>query len=739
MTRLPRMVRIACRVCVAAVAGLAVVATPMISAGQAAGNQTDRNGIGARDLVFDVDIADAPGPPPTVPRGYALVIGVGDYRNLEAHQQLPFAESDAQAMYRVLISHEGGAFPPENVRMLAGEEASLANIRHALEEWLPSVARPADRVVVYFVGHGFVTDGRGYLAPWDVDPQRLDETAYPMTTLGDVMANRIQAHWKALFTDACHSGKINAETTNEALDLQLSSLPQDFLTLTAATEREQAYYDTSLANGFFTHFLTRALTGYADYDCDGQMTADEVIDYVRTEVRLYARDLQLFQTPTARGDYDPRMLLGVRPDCLGSDSARPALRGIAVVEVNLDNVALYLDGELVDTLSPSQPRVLPGLLVGLHEFKGVRQGYEPDIKQVMIRPGQRVAVTLRIRYPRRQVRPEARELNKQGERLLFTRRSTVNPFNLLPVGRSQSWDDIDRARNLFLAALRADPEYPEAEYHLGQVYQLLGDYPGSIAAYRRALAIDPTYVEARVQLAAVLLERGETEDAIRELTDAARLTDPTDDLYTMLARAYSDRGAWEQAISEARRALEFNESNAMAHLWLADGLRQLAATEASPARGQSLYGEANAGYREFLKLMNFESSLGEKLAFHFLGFGIGRRRHADRELVYRDLRMSGNLGLCITEGKLDHPLQAREYCQEAIRYRDDSAIAHFLLGNVNRDLYNLHLECDYLTVAARSYRRMIEINPGLVESEKAENYLAQIARVAPRLGCSGAQ
>ena len=66
--------------------------------------------------------------------------------------RLLFAQSDAEAMCRVLISHEGGAFPPENVRLLTGAQATLANVRHALEERLPSVATPADRVVVLLRG-----------------------------------------------------------------------------------------------------------------------------------------------------------------------------------------------------------------------------------------------------------------------------------------------------------------------------------------------------------------------------------------------------------------------------------------------------------------------------------------------------------------------------------------------------------------------------------------------------------
>src|SRR6187397_1230513 len=64
-----------------------------------------------------------------VPRGYALIVGISQYRNLDASKQLRFPESDADAFYRVLISREGGAFPAENVRFLKGSQATLANIK----------------------------------------------------------------------------------------------------------------------------------------------------------------------------------------------------------------------------------------------------------------------------------------------------------------------------------------------------------------------------------------------------------------------------------------------------------------------------------------------------------------------------------------------------------------------------------------------------------------------------------
>src|SRR5215468_9684829 len=145
-------------------------------------------------------------------RSYALVIGVAQYQNLNARHWLRYSEKDSEAIYSVLISPKGGNFRAENVHKLSGSAATLKNIRYELETWLPSAAQDADRVLIYFAGHGFVHQGRGYLAPYDLDPTHIAESAYPMDSLGHVIGVRIRAKWKVLLTDACHSGAITPDT-----------------------------------------------------------------------------------------------------------------------------------------------------------------------------------------------------------------------------------------------------------------------------------------------------------------------------------------------------------------------------------------------------------------------------------------------------------------------------------------------------------------------------------------------
>ena len=38
---------------------------------------------------------------------------------------------------------------------------TLANIRDAIEVWLPSVTKDNDRVLIYFAGHGVLAAGKG--------------------------------------------------------------------------------------------------------------------------------------------------------------------------------------------------------------------------------------------------------------------------------------------------------------------------------------------------------------------------------------------------------------------------------------------------------------------------------------------------------------------------------------------------------------------------------------------------
>ena len=182
-----------------------------------------------------------------------------------------------------------------------------------------------------------------------------------------------------------------------------------------------------------------------------------------------------------------------------------------------------------------------------------------------------------------------------------------------------------------------------------------------------------------------------------------------------------------RAVESADQAIAIKPSNAQAHLWRADALRQLAAAEqGQDACSISLYADArDRTIATFLDLTNFSTGLGSKLAFHFIGLGVGSRRHADRQGAYDSLRSAGLSRPVPVGAEGRQSAQGARLLPARAGHAPNDPIAYFLLGNVNRDLFNARQSCGYLKDARTSYAKMLEINPHLDESKNARTTSAR--------------
>ena len=81
---------------------------------------------------------------------------------------------------------------------------------------------------------------------------------------------------------------------------------------------------------------------------------------------------------------------------------------------------------------------------------------------------------------------------------------------------------LDQAIPEFEAALKYNPNHPEAHYHLGRALYVKGNYEGAKAHYLQAARLDPT---APVQsgLGAAYFRLGQTSEAIAQFKEALRL------------------------------------------------------------------------------------------------------------------------------------------------------------------------------------------------------------------------
>ena len=652
-----------------------------------------------RDLKYE---KDAPAvQQAAIPRGYALVVGIASYRNLPAPAQLKFPERDAESIYSILISPEGGNFRAENVHRLIGARATLAGLKHEIENWLPSVTKNDDRVLIYFAGHGFVYRGQAYLAPYDIDPNNIASTGYPMEALGRAIGSRIRGQWKVLLTDSCHSGAILPQTDAQSVNRSLLGLSSSLFSLTASRDRELSFESPELegGHGVFTYYVVRGLGGAADENRDGKVTADELSEYVHRNVREATSGRQ---NPTSeRGSFDPGMELAWVPSNASPAAPPPPKYGEFAVEVNMDGVEVLLDGKSVGVAGKASPLRLPGLLPGVHTIQGVRMGYEPDgPREEMVYPGQTTPVTLKILIPRRRPRAATDSFEKGLEH-----------YNK---GSAESYR---KAAEQFRNALAADPNYSQAALYLARCHRDLFQFGDAQKFFRRAIEIDPDYLEARSTYAGALLDTGATDEAIRQL-DAALRRDPSNAqaLY-MVAEAYRIKGMYRESTEAARKAIALTPNNAEAHFWLAESLRMSGG-----------FKDAVPEYGEYLRLSDFDSKLTGKLNYYVLGYlaGIGRKKRAAQQDVWRDLRSLAYFGLCDSERNLARFAAAIAYCQKSLSYDPGDAFVHYALALSYARGANETGSLEMLAGARKHFRAMLDINPDIAEAEFAKKNLAAI-------------
>ena len=329
------------------------------------------------------------------------------------------------------------------------------------------------------------------------------------------------------------------------------------------------------------------------------------------------------------------MYLGFSPDRrqkLVSATAPQLANGSLVVEVNLDDVEVYVDDQLVGKASPGKTLQIPGLPTGTHIVKGVRMGYDPASKDVLVVPGQDTTVTLRIQY-KRAVKKSALDDYKRG---------------LDIYGRRKSEADLKQAANLFASALQQDDKYSDAALMLCLTQQILQDSDAGRMNCKRAVDIDPDYVDARVAYGALLVETGDTSEAIRQLSVATQMDAKNSPAYSHLSEAFLLAKAYDKSEEAATKAIALSPKNSQGYLFRGDAKRM-----------QKRYADAIPDYNKYLELDDFVAPVYQKIPVWLIGFGMSYR-NAGQKRVYATQRSSAYFGLCGCETETqEFPARAR--------------------------------------------------------------------------------
>jgi tetratricopeptide (TPR) repeat protein len=560
-----------------------------------------------RDLKT-IDLTQKTGPV-SIPRSYALVIGIAKYKNLPDAAQLAYPNRDAEDIYTTLISAEGGQFPAENVHKLIDEKATIANIRHELEVWLPSVTKDDDR-----------------------------EQSFESENWGG-------------------------------------------------------------GHGIFTYYVVKGLEGEADTNGDGVVSADELAEYVHTNVRLAT---QAQQNPTSeRGSFDPNMVLAYNPSHVKAANLPPPQFGSLIIESNMDDTEIWVDGKSAGMVSKGKPLRLPGIEPGAHTIKAVRMGYEPDgPREEQVYPGQDTTVSVRILIARQHNHSAVEHFDKG-----------IEDYN------KGSESNYKKAAEEFHSALALDPKYSQAALYLGRVENALFEDQDALAAFKMAIDTDPDYLEARASYAAALLEAGDLDEAVRQL-NVVTLRQPDNGMgWYLLSQAYARKDDYADGKTAAEQAIRVTPKNAEAHFWLAQCLRLMN----RPA-------EAETEYNAYLTLSDFDSGFGGKLNYYLAGylFGAGVKRRAAQTDIWRELRGQANFGLCDCEYALKRYSSAIQYCQQALSYIPKDLYANYRLGLVYAQQFNQQNSVGLLAAAKEHFSEVVTSWPDTDEAGRSKKYLQMI-------------
>ncbi|MGM0556043.1 MAG: caspase family protein [Myxococcota bacterium] len=258
---------------------------------------------------------------------YFVGFGVSDYES-DKITDLEYADDDVEDL-AALLEGSREAFGKVHTKTFVDKDVTVATIE-AAKDFLDG-SKPRDTVVLFVAGHGMYDRSDPPVYYYLTHGAKLDDLASTAADfdLIESLLDGIPARNKLFLMDTCQSGEsteavaVSAAGEGERV-LKARAMPRGFIA--ASTEQsapreyllerdrfiyrdlrrrtgaivissslgsEYSYEHDDYQNGAFTEAIAQALTTpEADADQDGQVSTDELRDYVRKEVPKLTNDRQ---------------------------------------------------------------------------------------------------------------------------------------------------------------------------------------------------------------------------------------------------------------------------------------------------------------------------------------------------------------------------------------------------------------------------------------------------------------
>ena len=400
---------------------------------------------------------------------WAIVIGINDYAKWP---KLQYAVQDAQGIRQVLIEKLG--FPSDHVFSLQNGEATRNGILAAFHDRLANdTVKKDDRIFVFFAGHGAtrrLSSGRdlGYIVPVDSDPNEFAADAIPMTEIQNISESLTSKH-VFFVMDACYSGLGLTRGGGSSNYLRDNAKRVGRQMLTAGGTDQMVADGGPNGHSVFTWTLLQGLSGKADLNGDGIITATELAAYVAPAVAAVSQ-----QTPA----------FGSLPGSEGGDfvfELPPETEFINTATTQLSSDAIALNSKL-DSARPElvidekASSVTPGPAVKVKDLQGS--------VQTIVAP-QAIPVS---------ARQLAQHANDRGLQLYKEKQYA-------------------EAEAQFTEALKLRPDFALAANNLGFVFFKQDKFVEAARWFENTVKIDPSRAIAYLNLGDAQFHVGESDKA----------------------------------------------------------------------------------------------------------------------------------------------------------------------------------------------------------------------------------
>jgi WD40 repeat protein len=222
---------------------------------------------------------------------YALIVGIDHYNDMQHFIPLRFAQTDARALYELLIDAERGGWKPEEVIFLSGDAATRDEIESQLRELCLVRAQASDLVVFYFAGHAFLDPATrdGYLALRTTQADRPVTGLHVPTIINHYLCDSKASNILTIL-DIAHAGAEWGQQKNPADTGQLfgqalqalQDLPRTHGRVIITSQRggEVSQREMEHGHGIFMSHVLDAFEGKAANPRTGRITLGTLYDYL---------------------------------------------------------------------------------------------------------------------------------------------------------------------------------------------------------------------------------------------------------------------------------------------------------------------------------------------------------------------------------------------------------------------------------------------------------------------------